>query len=114
MTDDCIFCKIVNKEIPVDIVHEDEDFLAFNDIKPKASVHIIMIPKRHYGPHFTLSEENTEVMGKMMITAAEIAREAGIDRSGYRLVINSGPDSGMEVDHLHLHILGGNKLGPIA
>lgn len=114
MPDDCIFCKIGKKEIPTEIVFEDENFVAFKDIKPKAPVHLILIPKTHYGPHFTLSEENEEMLGKMMIAAGETARIAGIDRSGYRLVMNSGPDSGMEVDHLHLHILGGDKLGPIA
>jgi histidine triad (HIT) family protein len=114
MPSDCIFCKIANKEIPIEAVYEDSDFFAFTDIKSKATVHIVLIPKRHIGPHYSLSDDESDLIGKMMIVAGVIARQKGIDRSGYRLVMNSGPDSGMEVDHLHLHILGGNKLGPIA
>lgn len=113
MPNDCIFCKIASKEIPVDIVYENDKFIAFSDIKPKAVVHIILIPKQHIGPHSSLSDEDSEMIGEMMIVAGTVARQKGIDRSGYRLVMNSGPDSGMEVEHLHLHILGGNKLGPI-
>ncbi|MFA7244374.1 MAG: histidine triad nucleotide-binding protein [Patescibacteria group bacterium] len=114
MPEDCIFCKIAKKEIPTEIVFEDEDFIAFKDVKPKAPIHVILIPKMHIGPHFSVSEEHGELLGKMMIAAAEIARIVGVDRSGYRLVMNSGPDSGMEIDHLHMHILGGGQLGPIA
>lgn len=114
MPNDCVFCKIANKEIPVDAVYEDYSFVAFSDVKPKATIHIVLIPKMHYGSHSSLSGDESGMIGKMMIAASIIARQKGIDRTGYRLVMNSGPDSGMKVDHLHLHILGGNKLGPIA
>jgi histidine triad (HIT) family protein len=114
MADRDIFCKIVSKEIPADIVYEDDDLIAFNDIAPKAKIHVVLIPKKHIGPHTTITENEAPIMGKMMVVANKIAAQVGVDKSGYRLVMNSGEDAGMGVDHIHLHILGGNKLGPIA
>lgn len=107
---DCLFCKIIKKEIPATIRYEDDEFIAFDDIKPKTKTHILLLPKKHIANLFDL--DNEELAGKLLLKSKEIASEAGL--SSFRLVINSGSDSGQEVEHLHLHILGGNKLGDIA
>ncbi len=108
---DCLFCKIINKEIPSQIVYEDDDILAFNDIAPKAPVHILIIPKKHIDSHAQLMEEDTELLGKIHMVIKKLAVEKGISESGYRVVINCGEDGGQEVKHLHFHLLGGRKLG---
>lgn len=111
---DCIFCKIINKEIPSTTIYEDDQFLAFNDINPSAKTHILLIPKKHYESVADLKEKDVELIGNMILVANKIAKEQGIDESGYRLVTNAGPDSGQLINHLHFHILGGEKLGRIA
>ena len=110
---DCLFCKIVNREIPAEIVYEDSDFLAFKDINPEAKVHILVIPKKHIDTIADLNEENIDLYGKILLVAQKVAQEQGIIESGFRSVINCNNDSGMEVKHLHIHILGGEKLGKI-
>ena len=112
MTDDCIFCKIARKEIPSKIQYEDEEIIAFDDINPKAPAHILIIPKKHIGSITIMDENDAGIVQKLIITAKKIAKDKGI--SDFRLVFNSGPDAGMEIDHLHLHLLGGGKLGPMA
>lgn len=112
MPDDCIFCKIAKKEIPSKIQYEDEDVIAFDDINPKAPIHILIIPKRHIGSITIMNKKDIETVQKLTIVAKKIAKDKGI--SDFRLVFNSGPDAGMEIDHLHLHLLGGAKLGPMA
>ncbi len=102
----CLFCKIANKEVPADIVYEDERFLAFKDINPKAPVHILIIPKKHIPSVDHLDESaDKELMGEMIILARKIAKEKGLN--GYKLVINVGRGGGQVIDHLHLHLLGG-------
>lgn len=113
MDPNCIFCQIANHKIPAKIKYEDEDFVAFDDIHPKAKVHILLIPKRHIHSVDALTDQDEELIGKMILTAKKVAEEAGIGHN-FRLVTNSGPDAGQAVDHLHFHILGGNKLGDIA
>lgn len=108
---DCLFCKIINKEIPSEIVYEDDDILAFNDIAPKAPVHVLIIPKKHIESHAELKEEDAKLMGKIHMVINKIAKEKGISENGYRVVINCGEDGGQEVKHLHFHLLGGKKLG---
>lgn len=108
---DCIFCKIIRKEIPARIVYEDEDILAFDDIRPQAPVHTLLIPKIHLGSLKEAELEQAGLLGKILIRAKEIARLKGIDSSGYRVVVNTGPDSGQEVFHIHFHLLGGRRLG---
>ncbi len=110
----CIFCKIVNKEIPADIVYEDKDFIALKDIYPQAKIHILVISKKHLQSVADFTIQDAELIGNLVITANKIAKMLEIDKSGYRLVTNSGIDSGQAVQHLHWHILGGEKLGPIA
>lgn len=107
---DCLFCKIVNKEIPSTIVYEDEEILAFKDINPIAPVHILMIPKKHLDSIKEIEKEDEILIGKMHSVINEIAKEQGISETGYRILTNSGKDSGQEVKHLHFHLIGGRKL----
>lgn len=104
-----IFSKIIRREIPADIVYEDNLALAFRDISPQAPVHILVIPKQ---PLARLSEAQSQdhaLLGHLLLTAKRVAAEAGLD-NGYRIVINDGPDGGQTVNHLHLHILGGRPM----
>ena len=107
---DCIFCKIVSKKIPADIVEEDVYFLVFKDIHPKAPIHLLIVPKEHMGPVNTLNEDNRDLIGDLILKAKETAEDAKISEKGYRLVFNVGKDAGMEVDHLHLHLLAGKHM----
>lgn len=107
---DCIFCKIVNKELDTEIVFEDEQILVFKDINPKAPVHLLIIPKKHIESIAHLAEEDKGLIGEMFWRAKKLAEEKGIDKSGYKLIINCGDDAGQIIKHLHLHLLGGQKL----
>lgn len=107
---DCIFCKIANREIKSEIISENEQLVAFKDINPKAPIHILIIPKNHIGPVSTLSEDNNKLISNLILKAKEIAKQIGISENGYRLIFNVGRDAGMEVDHLHLHLLAGKPL----
>jgi histidine triad (HIT) family protein len=106
----CIFCKIINKEIPGGIVFENEDMLAFRDINPQAPKHIVVIPKKHIPSLNDISDEDSRLLGKIQHLVGEIAVREGIAKQGYRLVLNCGPDGGQTVEHLHYHLLGGRKL----
>ena len=106
----CIFCKIINKEIPADIVYQDDEIIAFKDIAPVAPVHLLIIPKKHILSVNNLELEDKELIGRLFLTARKIAKEQGVSGTGYRLVINIGKDAGQTIDHLHLHLLGGKKL----
>ena len=108
---DCIFCKIASREISSEIVFENDEFTAFKDINPKSKIHILLVPKRHIPRIADISKDDAELMGKMMLQAKLLAEQLGVAESGYKLIINSGPDGGQIVDHLHLHILGGEKVG---
>ena len=103
----CIFCKLVNKEIPSNIILEDENFIAFDDINPKAPVHILAIPKEHVK---SFDEVSAETMQKMTPFIQEVVKAVNIQKSGYRVITNIGDNGGQEVHHLHFHILGGTKL----
>jgi len=107
---DCIFCKIANKEIPAEVVSEDENFFVFKDIKPKAPIHLLIIPKIHIGAVNTLGEKDRESISGLILKAKEMAEKLGVSESGYRLILNVGEDAGMEVGHLHLHLLAGKPL----
>jgi len=107
---DCIFCKIANKEISSEIVYEDNEVIAFKDIKPVAPVHLLIITKKHIPSVDHLEAEDKELIGSLFLVARKIAREQGVAETGYRLVFNVGPDAGQTVDHLHLHLIGGHKL----
>jgi histidine triad (HIT) family protein len=105
----CIFCKIIAGEIPSEKVFESEEIVAFKDINPQAPVHILVIPKRHIDGADTLTGDNTELAGRLILTVARIAEQFHLD-TGYRIVTNIGKDGGQTVRHLHFHLLGGEKL----
>ena len=109
--EDCIFCKIIDKEIPSTVVYEDKEILAFRDINPMAPVHILVIPKKHISNLNEIEKEDEAVIGKIYTVIKEIAKKEGIAEKGYRVVVNCGKDGGQEVGHLHFHIIGGKKLG---
>jgi histidine triad (HIT) family protein len=110
MAEECPFCRIVAGEIPSEIVHRDEDFVAFRDIEPQAPKHLIIIPKFHVASLAQLTEQQQGVVGRLVMLAKSLAEAEGIDKSGYRVVINCGPQGGQVVPHLHLHLIGGRKL----
>jgi histidine triad (HIT) family protein len=106
-----LFLKIINREIPADIVYETEEILAFRDVNPQAPVHILIIPKIHIRTVNDIQADQAEVIGKLFIAAKTIAREAGLSEKGYRLVMNCNEGAGQTVFHVHLHLLGGRALG---
>ena len=106
-----LFEKIIAREIPAEIVYEDDRVLAFRDIHPQAPCHILIVPKKPLSRISAATDADQELMGHLLLKAAEVARRAGISETGYRLVINSGPNGGESVPHLHCHILGGRPLG---
>ena len=108
---DCIFCKIINKEIPSSIVYEDSEIIAFRDINPVAPIHILVIPKKHIESLIDLKQEDELLIGKIYTVINRIAKQEGISEKGFRVIVNCGEDGGQEVRHLHYHLLGGKKLG---
>lgn len=109
MATDTIFAKIVRREIPADIVYEDDLVFAFRDIAPQAPVHILVIPKKPIPKLADASPEDAELLGHLLLIIKQIAAEEKLD-NGYRVVVNNGPDGGQTVDHLHFHILGGRQM----
>jgi len=105
----CLFCKIVSGAIPATRIYEDDQTLAFPDINPQAPVHILIIPKNHLASLAHAAQEYEATLGHLLYTAGEIARAQNLT-NGYRLVINTGPDGGQTVDHLHIHLLGGRPM----
>lgn len=109
-TQDCIFCKIIRKEAESTILFEDDDLIVFKDINPKAPVHVLVVPKKHIDSLSTVQAEDTELLGKVLNRAAQVAKENGIDQSGYKVVTNVGEDGGQIVQHLHFHVVGGQAV----
>lgn len=107
---DCIFCEIVHKRMQSDIVYEDPEVVAFNDINPQASVHILVVPRLHIESVQEVKTDQVELMGKMILVAQQIAKKTNVDEGGFRLVINNGVNGGQTVSHLHLHLLGGRRM----
>ncbi|MTI70479.1 MAG: histidine triad nucleotide-binding protein [Firmicutes bacterium] len=107
---DCIFCKIVDKEIPADIVYEDDLVVAFNDIEPQAPTHILVIPKEHIKSLNEIHEDHKQLIGHIHLVIKKLAKESNIADKGYRIVSNCGKEGGQTVDHIHYHILGGRNL----
>lgn len=108
---DCLFCKIINGEIPSQKVYEDEYVYAFNDISPTAPVHVLIIPKKHISTINDVNEEDCELIGKIFIAAKKIAEEKGIAEDGYRIVSNCNKIAGQTVFHIHFHMIAGRELG---
>ena len=108
MTESCLFCRIVRREIPAKVIHEDEHTLAFRDIDPRAPTHVLVIPKVHVA---SLNEvDDPALVGRLMLAAKQIAQAEGIGETGYRTVLNTGSNGGQTVFHLHVHLLGGRRL----
>jgi len=107
---DCVFCKIATGEIPAKIIYRDDEVFAFPDINPLTPVHILVLSVKHIPSLADMTDKDAALVGKMVRVANQIAREQGIARSGYRLTINSGPDAGQLVPHLHIHLMGGRHL----
>lgn len=104
----CIFCDIINKKSPADIVYEDEKFIVFKDVKPSAPVHLLILPKEHIVSINNLEKEHRELMGDLLLLAKKIAEKQGVS-DGYRISFNVGRKGGQLIDHLHLHLMGGFK-----
>ena len=107
---DTVFGKILAGEIPADIVYEDDLAVAFRDVNPQAPVHILVIPRTPLVNVAASRDEDTDLLGHLLRVCAQVAQQEGINDSGYRIVANNGPDSGQEVDRLHLHVLGGRRM----
>src|SRR5262245_21717527 len=107
---DCLFCRIVNREIPASIVYEDDGVLAFNDINPQAPTHVLVIPKRHIESLNHLQPDDDAMVGELARRAAAIAKQRGVSGSGFRTVFNTNRDAGQTVFHIHLHLLGGRSM----
>lgn len=107
---DCIFCKIIAREIPSNIVHEDNRLIAFRDINPQAPCHVLIIPRQHISTLNDLSNKNNELISHMVLTATQLAQELGLASDGYRLVWNCNRHGGQDVFHIHLHLLGGRSM----
>lgn len=111
MSDDCLFCKIARGDIPATKLYEDDDIVAFEDVSPQAPVHFLVIPKAHISTLDDVDAARGNLVGNMLVRAAALAREKGVAEEGYRQVINCRSDGGQVVYHLHLHIMGGRKMG---
>jgi histidine triad (HIT) family protein len=110
---DCIFCKIINGEIKSEKIYENAEILAFADINPIAPVHILVIPKKHISSVDSLDKTSAEIMSDIFLAINECAKIKSIDKSGFRIIINNGKEAGQDVFHIHAHLLGGKKLGPM-
>ncbi len=110
MSDECLFCNILNDDIPADIIAQTEYALAFRDINPQASTHVLIIPKKHIISTRELNKGNIKYLSEMALLANKIAEEEGIYNNGYRWVINTGHDGGQTVGHIHLHLIGGRQM----
>lgn len=108
--EDCIFCKIINKQIPSEIVYEDEEIIAFKDIQPVAPIHILVVPKKHISSVMELNKEDAELVGKIYLVIKKLAVEFNVEKEGFRIVTNCGENAGQTVKHIHFHLLGGKKL----
>jgi len=107
---DCLFCKIINREIPASIVYEDERILAFNDINPQAPTHVLVVPKAHIATLNDVSSQDDQIVGELVRRAAAIAKTRGISAGGFRTVFNTNREAGQTVFHIHLHLLGGRAM----
>lgn len=110
MQESCIFCRIATGKISADFVHQDDLTMAFNDIDPRAPVHVLIVPREHINTVNELESADANTLGRMVLAAKQIASDLNIADSGYRLVMNCGSDAGQTVDHIHLHLLGGRPL----
>jgi histidine triad (HIT) family protein len=106
----CLFCRIAAGEIPARIAYQDDQVVAFHDVEPRAPTHVLVVPREHVPSVDSIEARHGATLAAMVAAAQRVAREVGAERTGYRLVLNHGPDAGQSVDHLHLHLLAGRKL----
>jgi histidine triad (HIT) family protein len=106
----CLFCNVLEKKIPAEVVYEDENAIAFRDIRPMAPTHVLVIPRKHVAAMHDLTEADVPLIGQLMLSASRVARQLGLEEGGYRLVINDGDAAGQTVHHVHVHVLGGRNL----
>ena len=109
-TETCVFCKLARGLVRADIVYQDDRVIAFKDIHPQAPVHVLVIPRQHITALWETDESHTPLLGHILLTCNRVAQDTGIQQSGYRVVVNSGPEAGQSVDHLHFHVLGGRRM----
>lgn len=107
----CLFCNLASGRIATDVIYSDEQVIAFRDVKPEAPVHVLIIPRRHIENILAAEDADETLLGHMLVVASRVARQEGVAESGFRLVINCNEDGGQSVGHLHIHLLGGRKLG---
>jgi histidine triad (HIT) family protein len=107
---DCLFCRIIAKKVPAKILYDDEDVTAFEDVNPQAPVHALVVPKKHISTTLDITEEDSELIGRLFRVANRIATEKGIAERGFRLVMNTNSEAGQSVYHIHLHLLGGRRM----
>lgn len=112
MTDDCLFCAMADGRIPVEPLYDRDGVFAIHDINPRAPVHVLIIPRQHIAMVSDLSSGDGELLGRIFDAANDVARQTGIASSGYRCSLNVGADAGQSIFHIHMHVLGGHKLGP--
>ncbi len=110
MCNSCIFCKIASKQIPTKVVLEEDDLIAFHDTNPQAPTHVLIIPKKHISGLREAAREDAEILGHLLLAVRKVAAATGIEESGFRTVVNSGPNAGQTVFHLHVHVLGGRPM----
>ena len=114
MSVNCAFCRIAAGEIPANLAYSDDAVVAFDDLNPVAPTHVLVIPREHVGALADVGEASGALLGQLLRVAAKVAAERGIAESGYRLVINQGPEAGQVIEHLHLHLIGGRAMGALA
>ena len=107
---DCLFCKIIEGEIGSTTIYSDDDVVAIEDINPQAPVHLLVLPRKHIATTMDIEDDDLELMGRCLVAAKLLAKEKGIDQTGFRIVLNAGPDAGQSVYHLHYHVLGGRPM----
>jgi histidine triad (HIT) family protein len=108
--ENCLFCKIINKQINAEFIYEDDDLACIKDIHPQAPTHLLVLPKKHIATILELTEDDEKLIGKMVLKAGEIAKQFDINNSGFRLIFNCNKDAGQSVYHIHMHLVGGRKL----
>jgi histidine triad (HIT) family protein len=109
--DGCVFCRVAEGEAPARVLFADDDVVAFHDIAPRAPVHVLVVPRRHIASLASAGEEDRQLLGTLLLAAAEVARRTGLVEGGYRVVVNTGAGAGQSVHHVHVHVLGGRPLG---
>jgi histidine triad (HIT) family protein len=108
--DTCVFCKVAKGLVRADIVYKDDAVVAFKDIHPQAPMHVLVIPREHMTALWEADDSHASLLGKILLACNQVAQQEGVDESGYRVVVNAGPDAGQSVNHVHFHVLGGRKL----